>query len=453
MKNYKKLELILNLKTLFSKSQILSVLFLKLISIISTVYITVYLTNKIGLDFYGLFEISNRFIAIGILLCAFGFYDYVIRELSVLVQNENTEKIPETIYPVIILALSLFIILCVIILFNQNYILSVYFENKINSTTLTLILLIIFINIFNKILANIFLVKEKFTKNQFTLSFFNLPFCIILLSTVDYLNLLDFTLNIVLIFLLISNFIGLLYTTFFLRKELSILNFELKNLNYIYPMKAVSILLLIGLFHNISTQGDLLIFKLNLSIEQIAAYSICLKIGSAILLLHSTLIPLISPRISRYYAVGDYQKIQSLLRISSTSVFFISLSYSILIFLYCDEILELWNVNTIEMKLLLSIILLANLIETLTGACGFTLIATKNEKQLLLITLTSSVIGVFLMFYLSKNYGMIGASLSYLLTVFLNNTIKVIYLWHKLNIISTPTLMLKKEINYLMKKI
>jgi O-antigen/teichoic acid export membrane protein len=447
------LELISNLKTLLSKSQILSVLLLKLISIISTIYITVYLTKKIGLDIYGLFEISNRFIAIGILFCAFGFYDYVIRELSILVQNKNTKKIAETIYPIIILALFSFVILGVILLLNRKYIITIYFENKINIETLFIIISIILINIFNRILANIFLVKEKFIKNQITLSFFNLPFCIILLTIIDYLNCFNFTLNLVLIILLISNLIGLFYTTFFLRKELSIVKIEIKNLNFIYPIKSVSILLLIGLFHNISTQGDILIFKLNLSVEQIAAYSICLKIGAAILLLHSTLIPLISPRITRYYASGEHQKIESLLRVSSTFVFFISLSYTILIIFYSEEILKIWDVNILEMKLLLYIILLANLIETITGACGFTLIATNNEKKLLWITLSSSVIGLFLMFYLSKKFGMIGASISYLSTVFLNNIIKVIYLWHKLNIISIPTLMLKKEINYLMKKI
>jgi len=452
MKNVEKFELVSNLKTLLSKSQILSVLWLKLISIISAIYITVYLTNKIGLDIYGLFEISNRFIAIGALFCAFGFYDYLIRELSFLIQNKNTEKITETIYSVVIIALFLFVILCVIILFNRSYIISVFFENKINSPTIIILLSITFITIFNKILANILLVKEKFVQNQITLSLFNLPFCLILLLVIDYLNLFDLTLNTVLSLLLITNFIGLLYTIIILRKELYISNFVLKNLNFKYPIKSVSILFLLGFFHNITSQGDILIFKLNLTIEQIAAYSICLKIGSAILLLHSTFIPLISPRISKYYAAGDSKKIQSLLRISSSFVFFISLTYSMLLFVFCDKILELWNVNTIETKLLLVIIVLANLTETLTGACGFTLIATKNENKLLNITLVSSVVGLISMFFLSKYYGIMGASLAYLITTLLSNTIKITYLWHKLRIISAPTLMLKKEINYLMKK-
>ena len=146
-------------------------------------------------------------------------------------------------------------------------------------------------------------------KNQITLSFFNLPFCIILLTIIEYINLLNFTLNLVLITLLISNLIGLFYTTFLHRKELSIKNIQFKNLNFTYPLKSVSILLLIGILHNISSQGDILIFKLNLlSIEQIAAYAICIKIGSVILLLHSTLIPLISPRITKYYTLVNTRK-------------------------------------------------------------------------------------------------------------------------------------------------
>ena len=76
----------------------------------------------------------------------------------------------------------------------------------------------------------------------------------------------------------------------------------------------------------------------------------------------------------------------------------------------------------------------------------------QTMKKLLLITFGTSVIGLFLMFYLSKKFGIIGASAAYLSTVFVNNTTKLIYLWHKLNILSIPTLMLKKEINYLMKK-
>ena len=92
------MELISNLKTLLSKSQILSVLFFEInIHYFYDIYINLYY-KKIGLDLYGLFEVTNRVIAIGMLFCAFGFYDYVIRELSVLVQKKNTNKIPETIF-------------------------------------------------------------------------------------------------------------------------------------------------------------------------------------------------------------------------------------------------------------------------------------------------------------------------------------------------------------------
>ena len=98
-------------------------------------------------------------------------------------------------------------------------------------------------------------------------------------------------------------------------------------------------------------------------------------------MLHSTLIPLISPRITKYYTSGEHKKMESLLRVSSTFVFFLSLLYTTIIFFYSGEILEIWNVNTLEVKLLLIIIFIANLTETITGACGFTLIATNNEKN------------------------------------------------------------------------
>jgi len=190
------------------------------------------------------------------------------------------------------------------------------------------------------------------------------------------------------------------------------------------PLLAFSIpLLFSGFLNYIKSQTDTFMIAYFLTAREVGVYTVAFRIASLSPFFLNAVISIFMPVISKNLSKGDYSQVNDLyIRVTKWS-FTLTLVIILTLFIFSNFFLGWFGEEYLGASAVLKLLLITYLVHTLTGPNGATNIALGDTKFVASYTLIGASSNVALNWFLIPIYGVEGAALASVVSVFLMNTI------------------------------
>ena len=176
---------------------------------------------------------------------------------------------------------------------------------------------------------------------------------------------------------------------------------------------------------------DIIILSIYEGFDQIAYYSVSVKLAMVTTLALMSVNIVIAPRIAEIYEKQNLQDMQQLIKHSTRIIFFISLFVLSILFLFSQEILSLFGPDYIKANQALLFLLAAQFFNTVSGPGAIYLNMTGRQKTLNKILILGLIINISLNFYFIPVEGINGAAKATLVSLIIWNAITTLLVYSK----------------------
>lgn len=189
---------------------------------------------------------------------------------------------------------------------------------------------------------------------------------------------------------------------------------------------------------------DTVILKMYESFEVVAYYSTAMKISILINIVLIVITTVIGPKIAKLYFDSDLIALKKLMQNAVNLNVIVSLPIIILSIFLSDWVLSIFGENYVLASQAFVIILLGQIVNSLSGPVGMYLNMTNKQKIFRNILGVSLVLNILLNFLLIPQYGMIGAAIAMSVSLSLWNILGFIIVWRKDRILLFPKFKISK---------
>lgn len=187
---------------------------------------------------------------------------------------------------------------------------------------------------------------------------------------------------------------------------------------------------------NLTTQIDRIMIPLLLTMSSNGIYSIFLFMSNTIAIPATSIYPIASPIISESMQNGDIQNVKSIYKKTSLNSFIAGAFIFVLIWININDIVSIMPGKDgispfINVFLFLCI---AKLFDMVTSINSFILIYSKYYKYNLVFLLILALMNIVFNYHFITQYGIVGAALGTMISVFIYNIIKLIFIQMKFRI-------------------
>ena len=213
--------------------------------------------------------------------------------------------------------------------------------------------------------------------------------------------------------------VGLLF------KKLNLSNNNEYNFSYhqifvrSYPMA------LSAIAYFIMQSVDIIILTIHEGFENIAYYSVAVKLATVTALALMSVNIVIAPKIAEIYSTNDFDKLNKLINDSARIIFIISVPVLTILFIFSDFILGLFGENYVLAREALLFLLCGQFFSSLCGPGAIYLNMTGKQKKLNIILILGLGVNVVLNLMLIPTYGIEGAATATLISMILWNSLIV----------------------------
>lgn len=176
---------------------------------------------------------------------------------------------------------------------------------------------------------------------------------------------------------------------------------------------------------------DIIILSIYEGFDQIAYYSVSVKLAMVTTLALMSVNIVIAPRIAEIYEKQNLQDMQQLIKHSTRIIFFISLFVLSILFVFSQEILSLFGPDYIKANQALLFLLAAQFFNAVSGPGAIYLNMTGRQKTLNKILILGLIINISLNFYFIPVEGINGAAKATLVSLIIWNAITTILVYSK----------------------
>ena len=176
---------------------------------------------------------------------------------------------------------------------------------------------------------------------------------------------------------------------------------------------------------------DIIILSIYEGFDQIAYYSVSVKLAMVTTLALMSVNIVIAPRIAEIYEKQNLQDMQQLIKHSTRIIFFISLFVLSILFLFSQEILSLFGPDYIKANQALLFLLAAQFFNSVSGPGAIYLNMTGRQKTLNKILILGLIINISLNFYFIPVEGINGAAKATLVSLIIWNAITTLLVYSK----------------------
>lgn len=191
---------------------------------------------------------------------------------------------------------------------------------------------------------------------------------------------------------------------------------------------------------------DSIMIGIYLPTENVGEYFVAFKIAAILSLPLNALNSIIAPKIAEFFSKNDKENLKKSIYSSTKLLFVISFPLFLIIILFSNKLLGLFNVYSITAKYALIILTLGQFISSISGSVGVFLQMSGDEKTYRNLTGGILILNVILNFALIPTIGLIGAAISSTIGLVLFNLTSVVIIRnkHKIQMIFIP---FKKKFN------
>lgn len=329
----------------------------------------------------------------------------------------------------IIFTLSLIILGFFMIFFNESIINDIFKNRESYSLILKTILTLVFFAVTMLNIDTIRALKKTILSEMYRSIFRYLPvfiFAIILLKTNNEELLVEVYL---LGFLLLSLFSSI--RVYMLFKKIDKPNDKSESFTITEIFKTSSPMALSAIAYFIMQSVDIIILSIYEGFDQIAYYSVSVKLAMLTTLALMSVNIVIAPRIAEIYENQKMQKLQMLIKHSTRIIFLISICVLSVLFFFSEEILGLFGQGYVIANNALLFLLAAQFFNALSGPGAIYLNMTGRQKTLNKILVSALIINISLNFYLIPTQGINGAAIATLVSLIIWNTIATVLIYSR----------------------
>jgi len=176
---------------------------------------------------------------------------------------------------------------------------------------------------------------------------------------------------------------------------------------------------------------DIIILSVYEGFDQIAYYSVSVKLAMVTTLALMSVNIVIAPRIAEIYEKKELQSLQQLIKHSTRIIFLISICVLSILFFFSEEILNLFGEGYVVAKNALIFLLAAQFFNSVSGPGAIYLNMTGRQKTLNKILIAGLAANITLNFYLIPTHGINGAAIATLLSLIIWNSIITLLIFSK----------------------
>ena len=419
----------MSIKDLTQKS--FSVLIIRSFGVLLLFGFTLFITNFYSAENVGRYDFVRSTLMVLGGISLMGTNQSIIYYSGLLNARKSIESI-RSIYSEmlkIIFTLSLIILGFFMIFFNESIIDDIFKNRESYSLILKTILTLVFFAVTMLNIDTIRALKKTILSEMYRSIFRYLPvfiFAIILLKTNNEELLVEVYL---LGFLLLSLFSSI--RVYMLFKKIDKPNDKSESFTITEIFKTSSPMALSAIAYFIMQSIDIIILSIYEGFDQIAYYSVSVKLAMLTTLALMSVNIVIAPRIAEIYENQKMQKLQMLIKHSTRIIFLISICLLSVLFFFSEEILGLFGQGYVIANNALLFLLAAQFFNALSGPGAIYLNMTGRQKTLNKILVSALIINISLNFYLIPTQGINGAAIATLVSLIIWNTIATVLIYSR----------------------
>jgi len=367
-----------------------------------------------GVETFGIFNLIFATLMIATVVSRIGLDTYVVRVIPSLErQNKEISLFLKTVIKILIIT-SLLVTTTVFLAsdFINNYI----FKSIDASNYLVGLLFMIFpYTLFNVLVE----VLRGLDEIKFYALFRNLSqnfsIAVLLIVSIVTAKLYDPIYILYSAILFITLLLIIVLYKFLKKRDITILQkgkYNKKILKHSYPMfLAASVMFLMSYV-------DSFMISYYLDEYQVGIYNACISLSLMLTFIPMAIGGYISPKISKAYSENNSKEIKDIFKHSIKIIFIVTLPLFLIMFIFADFFLNLFGEAFTVATTTLLITNIAFLSEALTGPVGFILNMTDNQHTFMRILIVSLIINILFNALLIPIYGINGAGVAILLSMF-----------------------------------
>ena len=419
----------MSIKDLTQKS--FSVLIIRSFGVLLLFGFTLFITNFYSAENVGRYDFVRSTLMVLGGISLMGTNQSIIYYSGLLNARKSIESI-RSIYSQmlkIIFTLSLIILGFFMIFFNESIINDIFKNRESYSLILKTTLTLVFFAVTMLNIDTIRALKKTILSEMYRSIFRYLPvfiFAIILLKTNNEELLVEVYL---LGFLLLSLFSSI--RVYILFKKIDKPNDKSESFTITEIFKTSSPMALSAIAYFIMQSIDIIILSIYEGFDQIAYYSVSVKLAMLTTLALMSVNIVIAPRIAEIYENQKMQKLQMLIKHSTRIIFLISICVLSVLFFFSEEILGLFGQGYVIANNALLFLLAAQFFNALSGPGAIYLNMTGRQKTLNKILVSALIINISLNFYLIPTQGINGAAIATLASLVIWNTITTVLIYSR----------------------
>ena len=419
----------MSIKDLTQKS--FSVLIIRSFGVLLLFGFTLFITNFYSAENVGRYDFVRSTLMVLGGISLMGTNQSIIYYSGLLNARKSIESI-RSIYSEmlkIIFTLSLIILGFFMIFFNESIINDIFKNRESYSLILKTILTLVFFAVTMLNIDTIRALKKTILSEMYRSIFRYLPvfiFAIILLKTNNEELLVEVYL---LGFLLLSLFSSIRVNILF--KKIDKPNDKSESFTITEIFKTSSPMALSAIAYFIMQSIDIIILSIYEGFDQIAYYSVSVKLAMLTTLALMSVNIVIAPRIAEIYENQKMQKLQMLIKHSTRIIFLISICVLSVLFFFSEEILGLFGQGYVIANNALLFLLAAQFFNAVSGPGAIYLNMTGRQKTLNKILVSALIINISLNFYLIPTQGINGAAIATLVSLIIWNTIATVLIYSR----------------------
>lgn len=402
---------------------------IKLIGVICTFGISIYISRTFGSNGTGIYSLTNKIIQTVVLISLFGSNTYVVKFVAQFKSSNKLLFVNNKLISLLIYVLTNGFFLTFLLYFFSEGILKLFNNFEIVKPLSVAIFSIIPITILRYFSAafngKMHVVLSTFLNSLFT------PLIVII--SIAIALVFEIRLGLVNVFYLFvcSNLFVCLISMIIWFKQLPLKHLNL-NLNVGKNVMKTYHFFFINFSVFFSTAINFFIIDFFFDTKNVGLFAIALNLGNILNLIHVIIGKSLSPVIIDL--IHNKKKLEKLLQKVSKILFYFCFLLFIFFLIFGKFILSIWGEEFVHSFNCLIIIVLAQLVNIISGYTGLLLINLGHEKLTSKISFFMVPLSILISLLIIPRYGIIGASLSIAFSIILENIIKYIFVKRKLNI-------------------
>ncbi|MBS2210206.1 flippase [Carboxylicivirga mesophila] len=413
-------------------------LIVKVLGMIVSLLVSVYLGRTLGAEGLGVVNLANRVGSLLLVFTIFGMNNVLVKYISINREKRDFNSIANYIYSATKFNGFVALVIAVLGLLLVPLLVGYVFNESQLRIPLILAFVMIIPQTYSRVFASGLIGYKKIWQSNLvenTLSIWVVGAILLIIHYSQFdINVENVAMAYAIGRLVVS------FSIFFYWKKIRGYQKDRRTLVLKPMLKMALPMLLVSTSIIIAANADIVMLGWLSDAKQVGLYSV----AATLALLTSFFLQLtnssISPKLASLYAEGKINELNILVQRVTSGLIFIAILF-VFIFVFLGKyILQLWGDEFDEAFNILIILCIGQFVNISTGASGLLLIMCGYEKVHSKISLFFVLLNVVMNYFLISNYGAVGAALSTAITEAGINIVKVIYAKKYVGVLTLPFL-------------